>query len=88
MLIEYSGLKPEQRKNWLRTLNGMGYEVIILTDKENSPCITACKRRVRKDFGGIAVEQYVVVVVSEIESWYIAGATNDFAREYGITIPS
>lgn len=87
VLIEYSGLKPEKRGSWVRSFMGMGREIIILTDRGNAPCFTACGQRVRREFDNVPLEQCVVVVESDIESWFLAGIVEEFTQTYRITVP-
>jgi len=59
---------------------------LFVTDINNSPCITHRKTRLKKvkNYGKVLEERRVIVVIKEIESWYLAGLNDDACRELQI----
>jgi hypothetical protein len=60
---------------FLQSIASLKAEYIFVTDINNSPCITAKKEEIRHRIGDIDANR-ILVVVREIESWYLAGLDN------------
>lgn len=86
-IITYSGLTPAKRKTLFNEAVRAHSDVFILADRNPSPCITAAKQRMKGVFQEAQVEDYVVIVVPEIEAWYLAGMSDAFAAQYQIGLP-
>jgi len=71
-IIAYSQMKKEKRKSFLKSIKSMGADYIFVTDIDKSPCVTARKEEF-EEFKYIIDKGKIVVVVKEIESWYLAG---------------
>jgi len=80
-LICYAKEKSERVKGYLRSINSMGADYILITDINNSPCITAKKEKIQKRFKGIDKNR-IVVVIKEIESWYLAGLEEEILKKF------
>ena len=60
-----------------------GAEVIWTRDNDGSPCVTLLKDKLRGKLNSIA-DTPIVIVVREIESWYLAGVGEESSRSLGI----
>ena len=61
----------------------MAAEYVYITDIDQCPCVTAKKDDVVSSMVEIDPRN-VIVVVKEIESWYLAGLTDEARRKLGI----
>lgn len=62
--------------NFMRSIESMGEEYIYVCHIDDSPCVTAKKQRIARELGGHIQNERVVVVIKEIEGWYLAGASS------------
>jgi len=81
--IRYATLKKEKIVNFLKSIKVMGAEYIFVADINDSPCVTAKKENIRSELTNID-EERIIVVIKEIESWYLAGLDNIASRKLGI----
>ena len=82
-IIEYATKKLEWRKNFLKNIGKMKADYIFLADLNSSPCITARKNKIREEIKGID-ENKIIIVEKEIESWYLAGLSEESFKQLGI----
>lgn len=79
----YAALKKEKIDNFLKSIKAMGADYIYMIDINNSPCVTAKKQETQNKFKNIEGER-IMVVIKEIESWYLAGLGNAQANKFNI----
>lgn len=79
---QYSGEPLERRKNFVRSIQKMQATYIYAADINESICITAKKQDIMRKIK--ADEAQIIVVVKEIEGWYLAGIDEENARKIGI----
>ncbi len=82
-VIKYAEMPKGKMKKYfesIRSINGADY--ILLVDLNGSPCVTARKQKTREKFS--IEEDKIVVVVQEIESWYLAGLNDSEWKRLGI----
>lgn len=84
-IIKHANEKKEKIKGYIKSINSMGAEYIFVVDINNSPCITARKQEVKNKLKSID-EERIIVVIKEIESWYLAGLEDAEAEKLGIPI--
>ena len=82
---QYAGEPPKKVADFLRGMRSAGADGLFLADLDDSPCVTAKKGVLLERFRKALEPSDVVVVVKEIESWYLAGADEDVCRGLGIT---
>jgi len=82
-IIKYATMKKEKVDNFIKSINAMGADYIYLTDINSSPCITAKKEEIQKKHPNIDKDK-IIVVIKEIESWYLAGLDNKVCRQLKI----
>jgi hypothetical protein len=57
-----------------------------LADLRTSPCISAAKERAKRGFDNAQVEGRTIIVVPEIEAWYVGAMTAQFCQQHEIAI--
>ena len=65
-------MRKEKVDNFIRSIRAMGADYIYLADINDYPCITAKKGEIQRKYKNIDCNK-IVIVVREIESWYLAG---------------
>ena len=85
--IRYATMKKEKFDNFLKSIKAMGADYIYVTDINNSPCVTAKKQKTINKLRNID-EDKIIVVIKEIESWYLAGLSNTESEKFKISTPS
>lgn len=83
MLWKYAKTKKEKVLNFLKSIKSMNADYIFITDINLAPCISNRKQKMQDKFTGLD-EDRIVVVIKEIESWYLAGLSDDFLRQFKI----
>lgn len=63
----------------VRSINAMGADYILLTDLNKAPCVTARKQQMLERCREIDGRR-IVVVVREVECWYLAGLDEDACK--------
>lgn len=67
-IIQYAKKKPKWRIDFLKTIIAMKADYIYVADINNAPCVTAKKYKTRN-----IDKDKIIVVIKEIEGWYLAG---------------
>ncbi len=71
-LIQYANESPKWRTNFLRSITAMNADYIYVADINQTPCVTAKKQKIQDEVKNIDNDR-IIVVIKEIESWYLAG---------------
>ncbi|MCX5636512.1 MAG: hypothetical protein NTX52_02310, partial [Planctomycetota bacterium] len=82
---KYAGEKKERTKNYLRSILAMKSDYFFLKDINTSPCITAKKQDVQKDYKKAIDSVNVIIVIREIESWYLAGLDDKSCKSLSLS---
>jgi len=82
-IIKYATMKKEKVYNFVKSIQAMGADYIYVTDINDFPCITAKKEEVQKRVKNIDSSK-IIVVIKEIESWYLAGLDAQACKEFNI----
>ena len=82
----YAPCPHKEVSKLIRTLKHTGWEYLFLADKDSSPCITQKRGKIAERMPNVD-QKKVIVVESEIESWYAAGVSVPVALEVGFTHP-
>jgi len=80
---KYSQQKRERIVNFVKSINAMKADYICARDLNDSSGVTAKKERIKSKINQIA-EDKIIVVVKEIESWYLAGLDENTSKKLGI----
>ena len=82
-IIKYAAMRKKKVDNFIKSIKAMGADYIYLTDINNSPCITAKKEETHSKYKNIDNDK-MIVVIKEIESWYLAGLNNETCKQLKI----
>ena len=82
-IIKYKTMKKEKVDSFLTSIEAMNADYIFVTDINQKPCITAKKRAVTKTYKKVA-EDRITIVIKEIESWYLAGLSDEASTKFKI----
>jgi len=79
--------KPKRKVvRFIRSIRSMRADFLCLADFDNSPCITHRKNKVRKEKIGKVEDSKIIIVKKAIESWYLAGMSDDCCKRLRIPI--
>lgn len=82
-LVKYANDPPKTRRKLIKSLRDLDAHYFYVTDIDNKPCVTAKKDQVTRELGSSAVDRdKLIVVVKEIESWYLAGLDENVIRKF------
>jgi len=70
---------------FIKSIRRMEADYIFVADINLAPCITDRKQRLHKTFKNIETDK-TIVVVREIESWYLAGLSDKTSKKLGLPI--
>jgi hypothetical protein len=82
-LWQYAGQKSEKVRAFLHSVNAMKADYVFLGDINSHPCIAAKKQALGNRLAELDRDKTVVVVM-EIESWYMAGVEDKACERLGI----
>lgn len=78
----YAGLKREKVDKFLKSIKAMNANYIYVRDIDDVPCVTAKKQGIQ---GELSIDKdRIIVVIKEIESWYLAGLNTEDYKQFGI----
>ena len=87
-VVQYAQRPPTWRRNYLRSIwSNRDASYIYMTDLNAAPCVTAKKEDVRGRMRQVEADR-VMVVVPEIEGWYLAGLDAEHGARLGIGEPT
>lgn len=84
IIQQYVQKERKDINNYLRSIdlrNDIDY--IFFADKNDSPCVTHRKEKAQIIYSNLALEK-IMIVIKEIESWYLAGLNNEALKELSI----
>ncbi len=81
---KYSKKKKEKIKQFVNSIISMKADYIYISDIDDLPCITTKKNKIIDQFNSKITENYIIVVVKEIESWYLAGLDEKALKNLGV----
>jgi hypothetical protein len=80
--IEYAETTPVKITKLIKSLQARNEPYMFLRDRDEAPCVTKRKEAVLNKYRSVEASM-LYVVVTEIESWYLAGIPQQFARKLG-----
>jgi len=80
----YAQKKSTKAKDFLRAIKSMGSDYFVWGDINSVPCVTAKRERLLGHYNQILDVENIIVVIREIESWYLAGLDDKNCKEFGI----
>ena len=95
---QYSQKKKTKVNSYLKSIKAMqtagAADLIVVADLDESPCVTDRKERILSNFRSLAgsvdgssehpSSTQILIVCREIESWYLAGLTDNDCKQMGI----
>ena len=84
-VIPYAEEPPKKTKKFIRTVQSTGDDYIFVKDINDAPCVTARKTKVVRRYQ--VNQDNLIIVVKEIECWYLCGLDNQCCRRLGINRP-
>ncbi len=82
-LVRYACLKCLKLSKYIRSLDKLGQEYILVADIDSEPGIRAKKELIIDRYPEVQ-ESRIIVIVREIESWYLAGLDDSASNHLGI----
>ncbi len=79
----YAKKKYKQVNNFLKSIKAMDADYVFVSDINAEPCMTAKKNSLLNEYKQVDKES-IIIVVKEIESWYLAGLNDKKARTLGL----
>ncbi len=83
-VLMYAGWTSRKLDSFLRNLTRAGWTYLYLADMNASPCVTAKKTGLQRKLNNLE-EDKIIVVIREIEAWFLAGLSDADAKELCIT---
>lgn len=83
-LIAFASLRKGMVSRFLKSLERLGHDYILVTDIDAEPSVRAKKQVIRRRFPDLNTQK-VIIVIQEIEGWYLAGVDNELQRTFGLT---
>jgi hypothetical protein len=83
---KYAELGKTSINTLINTFKENGNDYIFVTDIDKAKCISGKKQERVQEYSSIDDKQRIIVVKKEIESWYIAGLTDDKCNELGFEV--
>ncbi len=84
-IIKYAQMKKQKVVQFISSIETLSFKYVFLADIDFVPTIREKKKLLKNKFDNLQGEN-IAVVITEIESWYLAGVSNDLAREFRIGI--
>jgi len=81
---KYAQQPHKKTQGFLKSINSMRSDYFFLRDINQSLCITARKEKVANTYGELIDLNKIIVVIKEVESWYLAGLDNNNCKELGL----
>ena len=80
---KYAQRSPKDTTKMIKSAKSMG-DYMYVRDLNNSPCISLKKERIKEELSQRIEDKKIVIVVREIESWYLAGMNEQAFKYLGI----
>lgn len=81
---QHAGKMNKIVKNFLKSIRAMHSDYIYVADINHALCITEKKGKIKSKISSIDQDR-IIIVKSEIESWYLAGLDTKSSGRLGIT---
>jgi hypothetical protein len=81
---QYAQKSPDIKNRFLRSIKAMRADYIYIADMDDANCVTERKGKIISKLDHLS-EDKVIVVIKEIESWYLAGINREKSEGIGIT---
>ena len=82
-LISYAGMKHIRVNGFIRGIGAMGDDYLMVADIDNDRNVKTKKQRLKNWYPELETDK-VIIVIKEIEGWYLAGLDDTAARSLGL----
>lgn len=82
-IIQFAQMKKTKIDLFILSINTLKFDYILLADLDYHKTVGNKMKYLMIRFSNLK-KQKIIVVIQEIESWYIAGLKNNVSREFGI----
>jgi len=82
-LIGYAGMKHIRVDGFIRGIGAMGDDYLMIADIDNDRTVKAKKNRLKRWYRDLDTDK-VIIVIKEIEGWYLAGLNDHASRSLGL----
>ncbi|SIQ39990.1 hypothetical protein [Halanaerobium kushneri] len=80
---QYAQQKYKKIKKFIKSINSMEADYFLVGDLDENSCVTEKKEKILEAFGNVSLKK-IIVVIKEIESWYLAGLDQKTSSNIGI----
>lgn len=84
-IIQFAQMKKTKVDLFIQSIKMLKFDYVLTADKDEKYSLNRKKGILCERFE-LLEEQYIVIVVTEIESWYLAGLTDEKASHFGIEL--
>ncbi|PXF60737.1 MAG: hypothetical protein C4B59_07875 [Candidatus Methanogaster sp.] len=81
---QYAKENEKRKVNIVKSINSMKADYLYVGDIDDVPCVTSKKERIIDDFDENVTKDKIIIVIKEIESWYLAGLDEMASKKLGI----
>jgi len=83
-IIEWASKTNEEINNFLKTISQVAnFDYLFFADMDDFPCITSKKTKLKERYSEIDIQK-ILIVIKEIESWYLAGLDKNSSKKLSI----
>jgi hypothetical protein len=82
-IVMYACMKNEKVNRFVRSIIEMGHEFMLCADIDREESVRA-KKKVLNERYGLFENDHMVIIIKEIESWYLAGLDERAQQRLGI----
>ena len=79
--IKYARNPKKIFKNYLNSIKAINANYLFIQDINSVPCVTLKKEKIADKFNNIDKNR-IVIVIKEIESWYLSGLTDNDSKKF------
>lgn len=80
----YSEMSKEKVVGFIKSFKERGDDCIAVADIDKAPCVSKRKGEIQKEKLENVDKNSMIIVIREIEGWYLAGLDDDACEEVGI----
>lgn len=85
-VLKYAQWKKQKVELFIQSIITLGFDYIFTADIDLCPTVNDKKRVIKSRFNTVENPK-ITIVIQEIESWYLAGLDEQYARKYKLKIP-
>ncbi|MEA3324587.1 MAG: hypothetical protein U9Q37_05535 [Euryarchaeota archaeon] len=81
---QYAEENEKRKVNFIKSITSMKADYICIGDIDDVPCVTSKKEKITDDFDKKITKDKIIIVIKEIEGWYLAGLDENASKKFGI----